>query len=370
MYKQLSFRFFITIFVIISSSLNARGSLYNSGTDLGYGWKRLDWFGLYYPMSSDWTYHLQHEWIYSPSVSFNSFWYWSEKNMWCWTSQSVYPWVWFEKEQTWKYFFKETGNWVENERSANSNDESEFDSFNPPKTWNVHSASNLEMIWVEPGTFEMGIYNHHVQLTKGFYLGKYEVTQAEYEAVMNLNSDGLATNPSAFDLGSDYPVEFVSWDNVQIFLSILNAAESSNTPKGWAFELPTEAEWEYACRAGTTTTYHWGDSITFNDANYGGGWKNIGHPQAVGQYNPNPWGFYDMLGNISEWTADYYGYSGDWSEDIHIDPKGPLFGPRRVIKGGSWETLESLMGPKSLSSKLPDFSFFTTGFRLALKKIN
>ena len=136
----------------------------------------------------------------------------------------------------------------------------------------VDSAKDLEMIWVEPGTFTMGSYNeagretiepeHNVTLTKGFYLGKYEVTQAQYEAVMTGSNVGdLNATPSNWDGHPNRPVEQVSWNDTQVFLSRLNVQQADKLPAGWAYVLPTEAQWEYACRAGTTTAYSWGDTI-------------------------------------------------------------------------------------------------------------
>jgi hypothetical protein len=134
-------------------------------------------------------------------------------------------------------------------------------------THTVQGASNLQMLWVEPGTFTMGSptseaghgsneTEHNVTLTKGFYLGKYEVTQAQYEAVMTGNSNSLSATPSEWPNNPNRPVEKVSWDDAQIFLTRLNAAEQTagRLPAGWSYVLPTESEWEYACRTGTTLT--------------------------------------------------------------------------------------------------------------------
>ena len=133
-------------------------------------------------------------------------------------------------------------------------------------TADLNASVAMEMIWVQPGSFTMGQSDisdaspeHNVTLTKGFYLGKYEVTQAQYEAVMTGNSDGLSATPSQYGGNADRPVEKVSWDDIQKFLTRLNAQEAGNIPAGWAYVLPTEAQWEYACRAGTTTAYSWGD---------------------------------------------------------------------------------------------------------------
>ena len=134
---------------------------------------------------------------------------------------------------------------------------------------------------------------HNVTLTKGFYLGKYEVTQAQYEAVMTGNSDGLSATPSNFSGNPNRPVEQVSWDDIQKFLTRLNDQEAGNIPEGWAYVLPTEAQWEYACRAGTITEYSWGDDINSSHANYAYNGTGTGLQQTtnVGQYSANPGAF-------------------------------------------------------------------------------
>jgi formylglycine-generating enzyme required for sulfatase activity len=186
-----------------------------------------------------------------------------------------------------------------------------------PTTHTVLSANNLEMIFCPPGTFMMGQEGvatpvHQVTLTNGFYLGKYEVTQAQYETVMTGNSEGLNAKPSQWPNNNDRPVEKVSWNDVQVFLSRLNDMEETagRLPTGWKYVLPTEAQWEYACRAGTTTAYSWGNDINSSRANYnwdGGATTGIDFKQTrdVGMYDPNPWGFFDMHGNVWEWVYDW-----------------------------------------------------------------
>ena len=209
------------------------------------------------------------------------------------------------------------------------------DAFEPNQsTYAAHSAADLEMIWVEPGTFTMGSPTSEagrstdenetqVTLTQGFYLGKYEVTQAQYEAVMTDNNASLSPTPSHYT-GSDLPVENVSWDDIQIFLERLNEQEADNLPSGWAYALPTEAQWEYACRAGTTTAYSWGDDINASLANYD---SNVGQTANAGSYGANPWGFFDMHGNVWEWTADRY---GAYEAGPLTDPTGAASGSNRV----------------------------------------
>ena len=151
---------------------------------------------------------------------------------------------------------------------------------------------------------------HEVTLTKPFYMGKYEVTQEQWEEVMG-------NNPS-YTKGAKLPVTKVSWNDCQEFIKKLNAKTSGG------FRLPTEAEWEYACRAGTTTKYSFGDKITPKDANYGD--SRIDKPVEVGSYKPNAFGLFAMHGNVCEWCKDWH---GDYPFAV-TDPKGPATGEYRV----------------------------------------
>jgi formylglycine-generating enzyme required for sulfatase activity len=185
--------------------------------------------------------------------------------------------------------------------------------FTPGESWTVPTGS-IEMLWCEPGTFTMGSptsetgrmsdeTEHNVTLTKGFYLGKYEVTQAQYEAVMTGNPNGLNAKPSEWPNNPNRPVEKVSWDDAQVFLTRLNAQQAANLPAGWSYVLPTESQWEYACRAGTTTASSWGATIASPNANYNwDGAYNTGsdfkQTRDVGQYAPNPWGFSTCTGTF------------------------------------------------------------------------
>jgi formylglycine-generating enzyme required for sulfatase activity len=166
---------------------------------------------------------------------------------------------------------------------------------------------------------------HKVKISRPSYLGKYEVTQAQWQAVMG-------NNPSQFQ-GPMNPVEKVSWEDIQLFMAKLNAAFEK---KGMLFGLPTEAGWEYACRAGTTTAYCFGDNAALlND--YGWSGANAGgktHP--VGQGKPNAWGLYDMHGNVWEWCSDWAG-KDYYAVSPPVDPVGPPGGSIRVIRGGSWD---------------------------------
>ena len=246
---------------------------------------------------------------------------------------------------------------------------------------NLNDSVSLEMIWVESGTFTMGSpvgeagrnaneTAHQVTLTEGFYLGKYEVTQAQYEVVMTGNtdvgSDGniVSATPSNWPNNPDYPVEMVSWDDIQIFLSRLNSQQSGNIPSGWAYVLPTEAEWEYACRAGTSTLYSWGDTIGAGDANY----QDSGNaqPEVIGSYTANPWGFFDMHGNVFERVQDFY--QEDLGTATVIDPFGAQSGGP-VIKGGSWFRTGDRLRSAYRSANAADARSDNVGFRLAFKEI-
>jgi formylglycine-generating enzyme required for sulfatase activity len=209
----------------------------------------------------------------------------------------------------------------------------------------LNATVAMDLIWCPPGTFTMGSpvteagrgtdeTEHNVTLTKGFYLGKYEVTQAQYEAVMTGNPGGLNAKPSNWPNNPNRPVEKVSWNDAQVFLARLNAQQASNLPAGWSYVLPTESQWEYACRAGTTTAYSWGATIAAANAN----WNHGADPNQtvnVGQFSANPWGFYDMHGNVWEWTADWYQAAYPTGNPV-IDPTGPASGSFRVNRGGSW----------------------------------
>ena len=206
----------------------------------------------------------------------------------------------------------------------------------------LNATVNLEMIWVEPGTFTMGSptsefgrqnveIEHNVTLTRGFYLGKYEVTQAQYEGVMTGNTDGLSATPSQFSGNPNRPVENVSWNDVQVFLTRLNHQQADSLIAGWQYVLPTEAQWEYSCRGGTTTTYSWGNEINASHANYDT--SAIWGTTDVGQYDPNPWGFYDMHGNVFEPTRDAY---GNYQLGAQTDPFNDT-GSNVVFRGGSWD---------------------------------
>jgi serine/threonine protein kinase/formylglycine-generating enzyme required for sulfatase activity len=189
--------------------------------------------------------------------------------------------------------------------------------------------TGIHLRLIPPGTFMMGPKGkqHKVTLTKPFWMGKYEVTQEQYEKVMG-------NNPSKFkDSGKTAPVENISWLEADEFCKRLMEKESKGMPKGYCFRLPTEAEWEYSCRAGTDTLFSFGSSES-KLGDYGWYASNSGeetHP--VGQKKPNAWGLYDIHGNVWEWCNDVY---GAYSNQTMTNPTGPLSGLYRIHRGGCW----------------------------------
>jgi formylglycine-generating enzyme required for sulfatase activity len=184
----------------------------------------------------------------------------------------------------------------------------------------------MKFAWIPPGTFLMGSDKandekpvHRVTLTKGFYMGIYPVTQAQWQAVMGYNSRKFR--------GDDRPMETVSWEDCQEFCQKLRQLT------GKPVRLPTEAEWEYACRAGTTADYSSGDGeeVLKKLAWYKSNSDGQTHP--VGQKKPNDWGLYDMHGNVWEWCQDW---KGSYSDGNQTDPKGANSGQYRVLRGGAW----------------------------------
>ena len=214
----------------------------------------------------------------------------------------------------------------------------------------------MEFVRVPAGEFLMGSTSEEaidyeqpltrVRISRAFELGKHEVTQAEWEAVME-------SNPSRFDeCGGDCPVEQVSWDDVQEFIGRLNALEGEAR-----YRLPTEAEWEYAARAGTSGDRYGGDldAIAWHGENS----ESRTHP--VGQKVPNAFGLHDMLGNVYEWVQDWYGaYPGG----SVTDPQGPMSGSSRLHRGGGWIYGARGCRASGRYAGAPGYRTFYLGFRL------
>ena len=215
---------------------------------------------------------------------------------------------------------------------------------------------NLAMILIPQGRFMMGSpfsepghksdeAQHQVVLSRPYFIGKNEVTQEQWEAVMG-------DNPSQTK-GAKLPVTNISWNDCQNFISKLNAKTESN------YRLPTEAEWEYACRSGSKSAYSVGDKITKNDANY----ENAkGGAKPVGSYKPNAFGLYDMHGNVWEFCSDWY---GAYSPGKSLDPMGVNNGRDHVLRGGSFFVDGLLLRSSTRDLVAPDFHNVVIGLRLA-----
>ncbi len=247
----------------------------------------------------------------------------------------------------------------------------------------------IMFVWCPPGTFAMGSPEdeqdrldhegpqHLVTLTHGFWMGKYEVTTSQWASLMgsgtstgkvfghdtpclSLKTDNLNETPAA---------NHVSWNDTQEFLTRLNQQFPEN-----GFRLPTEAEWEYACRCATTTRFYWGDDPAYTDAgNYewftpfydddrdSSDWRSS---HGVGRKYPNSWGLYDMGGNVKEWCQDWY---GEYTENVVIDPEGPSLGTFRVLRGGSSVFTSAEDCRSACRSGAPeDERYSNVGFRIAM----
>ena len=233
------------------------------------------------------------------------------------------------------------------------------------KPWEIPSIG-AEMVWCPPGRFNMGSpvselgrnedeLEREIIFTQGFFIGKYEVTQTEWEEVMK-------TSPSKFS-GANLPVDSVSWNMANEFCQKLNEIESTagRLPNGWEYQLPTEAQWEYACRAGTSSVFPWGDSISEKRANYS--ITGLEETMPKGSYPGNAWGIHDMLGNVSEWCKDWY---GPFLKSDNTDPRGPELGTYRVVRGNAWVDESDKMRVARRVYKRMNLIHSAQGFRISL----
>ncbi|MBP5671628.1 MAG: SUMF1/EgtB/PvdO family nonheme iron enzyme [Victivallales bacterium] len=230
------------------------------------------------------------------------------------------------------------------------------------KTINLPGGVELKMVKIKPGSFTNTDVNKTFTLTRDYWLGVYEVTQEQYKAVMG-------NNPSFNDKGGKYPVETVKWTDADAFCRKLNEKCEAQLPKGYRFDLPTEAQWEYACRAGTTTDYHFGNGIDSSKANYdhdGALSERIDRKDTtreVGSYQPNAGGLYEMHGNVMEWCRDWY--DSDWSHNPETLAGMEISG-ERVLRGGGWRLLARGCRSAYRRSGAPSDGHNDLGFRVAL----
>ncbi len=256
----------------------------------------------------------------------------------------------------------------------------------------VLSVSN--MVYIPPGTFVMGSpasererrddeMQHTVTLTQGFWMGRHEVSQEEYWGVMGSNPSYWRNGQSAFGSGGEvtndlrHPVELVSWNDATNYCGGLTTREraAGRIPANYRYRLPTEAEWEYACRGGTTNAFHYGKALrgtmanldarfeydadvgTISTSNY------FGRTSVVGSSMPNGFGLYDMHGNVWEWCGDRY---GTYPFGPVSDPHGPVLGSNRVFRGGSWFSFGNHCRSAFRYWFDPEYRFTDLGLRVVL----
>jgi len=247
-----------------------------------------------------------------------------------------------------------------------------------PITYHTNSIG-MAFVYIRPGAFMMGSRDsirevvrksdiepshpqdehpqHHVTITYGLYMGAYEVTQEQYEKIMGTNPSGHLKK------GGTYPVVSVSWQDAVEFCRRLSAKE------GLTYRLPREAEWENACRAGTTTPFAFGETVSTDQANYdgeyayGSGTKGVYRQSTtpVGSFHPNGWGLYDMHGNAQEWCQDRY---GSYELGARTDPRGPKSGSSHVMRGGSWNLNPCYCRSAYRGGFNPERRYLNYGFRV------
>jgi formylglycine-generating enzyme required for sulfatase activity len=230
----------------------------------------------------------------------------------------------------------------------------------------ITNSIGMKFVLIPAGDFRMGAPEsddkasddekpqHRVRITRPFYLGITEVTQAQYQAV-------TATNPSLFTRSEDQPVESISWNDAMAFCERLNALEKQELGAA-TYRLPTEAEWEYACRAGSPARYSFGAEAAQLGAYAWSGSTN--ETQPAGQKRPNAWGLFDMHGNVWEWCADGYD-TQYYSQSPVDDPQGPLTALKHVIRGGAWDNAPEDLRSANRFGTAPDKKVCDHGFRVA-----
>lgn len=241
-------------------------------------------------------------------------------------------------------------------------------------------ATPTNMVFIHPGSFLMGSPESEmghvpaegpetaVTLTRGFWMGKYEVSQNEYVAV-------IGTNISFFSFDPRLPADAVSWLAATNYCSRLTEKEraAGRLPAGYVYRLPTEAEWEYACRAGTTTPFAIGDGTNLSSAqaNFDGNFpygaattgQYLDRTSLPGSYAPNAWGLYDMHGNLWEWCQDWY---GSYPGGKLTDPTGPATGTEKVLRGGGYSSLAKGCRSAVRDNRRAGYASTLTGFRVVL----
>jgi len=253
----------------------------------------------------------------------------------------------------------------------------------------IAAPADTNLAFIEPGTFSMGSPSdeaerfsnesqHVVVISRGFWMKKYLVTQGEFLAV-------VGGNPSFFTSANGYPddptlpVEQVSWSDATNYCRLLTQKElaAGRIPTNCVYRLPTESEWEYADRAGTTTAFYLGSTLQSGQANFDGRYEydaalgtvpnpsgiDYGTTTPVGTYDASPWGLYDMIGNVWEWCQDWYGL---YPSGNVTDPRGPTTGSYRVLRGGNWNNSATYARSAYRNVAAQSFKYSNIGFRVVL----
>jgi formylglycine-generating enzyme required for sulfatase activity len=243
-------------------------------------------------------------------------------------------------------------------------------------------------VWIPAGSFLMGSptnevtrvstveTQHNVTLSRGFYLSKFLVRQSDYRSLMNTNPSYFNTN-NGYTLDLSRPVEQVSWSDATNYCGKLTqqAQLAGSLFANWAYRLPTEAEWEYACRAGTTNVFSYGNNLSNGMANFNSESEYVGgigtvvnstavpanRPVAVGGYQPNNFGAYDMVGNVWEWCQDWF---ANYTASPVTNPQGPATGSQRVFRGGAFNSPGAVCRSANRNKTDPAFGANTIGFRV------
>lgn len=232
---------------------------------------------------------------------------------------------------------------------------------NPPDSAPALSTSTglvplTNMVFIKAGTFNR--IRHSVTLTRDFWLGKFEVTQAEYAGLMG-------KNPSHFQDSPNHPVEKISYFDAAAYCSALTQRErqAGRLPAGYQYRLPSEAEWEYACRAGTTNLFSFGETAAEADPYAWTAENSDGRPHPVGLKLPNPWGLHDIHGNVWEWCLDWF---EQYPAAPVQDPSGPASGRFKVFRGGGWNNDADFARSSNRFMMAPSNGIHFVGFRVAL----
>ena len=242
----------------------------------------------------------------------------------------------------------------------------------------------MEFVWIEPGSFTMGAPEEEpgrlaaegpqrqVTISQGFYLGKYEITQSQWQSVMGTGGTEKWRGRYV-QIHPEHPAVYISWEDVQTFIKTLNFLHGTKEPGGPLYRLPSEAEWEYTARAGTTARWSFGDDETelgdhaWYEANtWSTGTK---YAQPIGARLPNPWGLHDMHGNVWEWvqdwhSAEYYGITAGIASGSVVDPRGPSAGDTRVLRGGGFSDVAKGLRSACRFRHLPSARGYSMGARL------